>query len=116
MNKFVIGLGGFVTVMGVGAIIVASSDKSDEEIAADVMLRAGTQLTRHAIGRCQSKIQKELGRSVYSPKNTEGDHATIVTLTWEGDKDDFKSATCTYLRDKGIVSLKIDDKVLVERK
>ena len=116
MNKFVIGLGGFVTVMGVGAIIVASSEKSDEEIAADVMLRAGTQLTRHAIGRCQAKIQKELGRSVYSPATTEGDHATIVSLTWKGDRDDFKSATCTYLRDKGIVSLKIDDKILIERK
>ncbi len=116
MNKFVIALVGFVSVMGVGAIIVATSEKSDEEIAADVMLRAGTQLTRHAIGRCQEKIEKELGRSVYSPKTSDGDQATIVTLTWVGDKDDFKSATCTYLRDKGIVSLKIDEKVLVSRK
>lgn len=116
MNKFVIALVGFVSVMAIGAIIVGSSNKSDEEIAADVMLRAGTQLTRHAIGRCQAKIQKELGRSVYSPKSSVGDQATIVTLTWVGDKDDFKTATCTYLRDKGIVSLKIDEKVLISKK
>lgn len=115
MNKFMIALVGFVSVMGVGAIIVATSEKSDEEVASDVMLRAGIQLTNHAIGRCQSKIRNEIGRSLYSPDTTQGDGATIVTLTWNGDKEDFETASCTYMRGKGIISLKIDDKTIFSR-
>jgi len=116
MNKFMMALVGFVTVMGVGAIIVATSEKSDEEVASDVMLRAGIQLTKHAIGRCKSKIRQEIGRSLYSPDTTQGDGATFVTLTWNGDQEDFKIATCKYMRGKGVTSLKIDDKTVFSRK
>ncbi len=111
-----IALVGFVFVMGVGAIIVATSDKSDEEVASDVMLRAGIQLTNHAIGRCRSKIRQEIEGTLYSPDTTQGDGATIVTLTWNGDNENFKTATCTYMRGKGVTLLKIEDKIVFSRK
>ncbi len=115
MNKWVLMMVGFVFVILMGVVTIMVSEKSNDEIAADISLYSGIKLTEYGEKICQQAIKKEMGSSVYSPTSSEGDRMTTVTLTWEGKKKNYKSIICTYNIDLGVKSLIIDGRVVIEK-
>lgn len=115
MNKWVVMMLGFAFVLAVGVVVVVISDKTDDEIAADISFMSGVRLTQHGQTICQNKITEAIGETTYSPSSTRGDRVSTVTLIWEGQGKKFKKIECTYNLDRGVVSLNIDGKSLIAK-
>ncbi|MGR9106466.1 MAG: hypothetical protein ACU843_05990 [Gammaproteobacteria bacterium] len=115
MNKWVLMMLGFAFVIAVGVGVILVSDKSDEEVAADISLLSGVRLTQHGQQVCQKEIESATGQKVYSPSATAGDRVSTVTLTWEANDKKFKNIKCVYNLDRGITSLMIDDRTIIAK-
>lgn len=116
MNKWVVMMVGFAFVLVVGVAVILLSEKSDEEIAAEISLLSGVRLTQHGQKLCQTEIERIIGEKVYSPSSTTGDRVSTVSLTWEGSGSQrFKKISCHYNLDKGVNSLIIDDKTIIAK-
>lgn len=116
MNKWVVMMLGFAFVFVVGVIVILVSEKSDEEVAADISLFSGVRLTQHGQQICQKEIENAIGEKVYSPTSTTGDRVSSVSLTWEGGASkEHKKITCVYNLDRGVISLTIDDKTVIAK-
>ena len=112
MNKWVVMMCGFGFVIAVGVGVILVSEKSDDEVAADISLLSGVRLTQHGTMVCQKEIESSSGIKVYSPARSTGDRVSSVTLEWDGDGKQYKSIRCTYNLDQGIMSLTIDEKLV----
>ena len=112
MNKWVVMMYGFGFVIAIGVAVILVSEKSDDEIAADISLLSGVRLTQHGTTVCQKEIESSSGVKVYSPARSAGDRVSTVTLEWDGDGKQFKAIRCTYNLDQGITALMIDEKLV----
>lgn len=115
MNKWVLMMTGFAFVIVVGVVTVIISEKSNEEVAADISLLSGVRLTQHGQQVCQKKIKNSIGKQVYSPTSNTGDRVSTVTLAWSGKGKKFNKIVCTYNIDQGVTSLIIDDKTIIAK-
>lgn len=115
MNKWILMMSGFafVIIMGVAAVLI--SEKSNEEVAADISLLSGIRLTQHGQQICQKAIKKATGKQVYSPNSNTGDRVSTVTLVWEDNPKKDQKITCIYNLDQGVTSLKINDETIIAK-
>lgn len=106
---------GFAFVIAMGAAVILVSEKSDEEVAADISLLSGVRLTQHGQQICQKEIEKASGEKVYSPTSATGDRVSTVTLTWNSPRKNLKQIICKYNLDAGVTSLQIDGKTIIAK-
>lgn len=105
----------FFAVIIVGFIIVAFSEKSEEEKLGEAFVRNVGLLNKFAQDKCTAAVKEHTGAQVYSPSDSASDNETYVTLTWKGSQGAFDTAVCKYEKDKGITRLAIDGKTVVSK-
>lgn len=115
MNKWVLMMCGFGFLLLIGVIVILVSEKSDDEVAADISLLSGVRLTQHGQNVCQKEVQAATGVQVFSPSRSTGDRMSTVTLEWDGDGKQYRKIICTYNLDQGVTSMIIDDKSIKAR-
>jgi hypothetical protein len=115
MNKWVVMMLGFAFIIAVGVAAIMVSEKSEQEIAAEISLLTGVRLTQHGQKICQKEIEAAIGENVYSPTSSTGDRVSTVSLTWIGTSKQYKTISCIYNLDRGVTSLKIDDKAIITK-
>jgi len=100
------------------AIIVSACGESTQEQAPQQVLISNVQLVNMALKGCQAKLKKIVGREMYAPTETIGTGASSLVLKWNGDKEkeEFKTAACSYSMDHGMTSLVIDGRTVFEKK
>lgn len=107
---------GFVIFILVGVVIVATSEKSDEEKLNDAFVQSAGMLFRYANEKCTDAVRKNTGAMVYQPTETSSDKQNYATLIWRSDKGNFKEAKCTFKQNiGGIAELVIDGKTIISR-
>jgi hypothetical protein len=108
-------IAGLVVVFIIGFIIVGTSGQSPEEQMAQAFIRSGSMLNQHAQEKCREAVEKEVKTKIYSPTDSSSDQETFVSLTWTGAQGKFDTATCKYVKVKGIVSLVVDGKTIIAK-
>ncbi|MGH8550114.1 MAG: hypothetical protein ACRERU_16225 [Methylococcales bacterium] len=67
MNKRVVMMFGFAFVMVAGVVVVLVSEKSEEEVSAEIFMLSSFRLSQQGQQICQNEIERALGEKVYSP-------------------------------------------------
>ncbi|MGR9073373.1 MAG: hypothetical protein ACU833_09950 [Gammaproteobacteria bacterium] len=106
ITKTIFAIVGFFIV---GFIIVGTSDKSDQEMQQQAVIRNYQLLSKMASDKCPAVVLKHTGERVYEPSSTDSDKQTFVKLVYSSDKGKFKKAECTLSQSVGGVSLLVID-------
>lgn len=105
---------GFIGVMAVGFGIVATTRESPQEKIQGAFLQTSSLLSKLALEKCAEAVRKEAGAEPYTPHESSGDHMTNATLIWN-NIGSVKRAECRYVMDHGVVLLRVDDRVVIEK-
>ena len=108
------GLIGFMVVMAVGFIIIASTRESQQEKVQGAFLQTSGMLNSLAMSKCSEAVKNEVGTHPYTPSESNSDGMTYVTLIWN-NVGSVAKAECRYIIDQGITLLRLDDRTLIEK-
>lgn len=108
------GLIGFMVVMAVGFIIIASTRESQQEKVQGAFLQTSGMLNSLAMSKCSEAVKNEVGTHPYTPSESNSDGMTYVTLIWN-NVGSVAKAECRYIIDQGITLLRFDDRTLIEK-
>ena len=97
------------------ALFVAACG-SDENSAQQQVLITEFEVKKASLARCKEVIKNETGINAYAPSSEKMIGTQSITLTWEDHEKGFKNATCVFELYKGIKSLTIDGRKVVDRK
>ena len=105
---------GFVVVILVGFLVVATTRETQQEKVQGAFLQTSGLLNNLALGKCSEEVRKETGAHPYTPSESSSDGMTYVTLIWN-EIGAAKRVECRYVLDQGITLLKIDDRRVIEK-
>ena len=106
---------GILIITGVGAVAIMMQTTGRQQ-ATDAFMLTTKHLKENAAAECPAAarpfLKPELGTADYMTS----DGTTSVTLQWKGPAGgEFSTVDCTYMLDRGIVSLVIDGKTVASK-
>ena len=113
-SNLVKGMAAFVLVMIVGFVIVGTTRETKQEKVQGVLLQTSGMLHTLALNKCSDVVTKEIGGHPYTPKENTSDGMSWVTLVWY-NVGNVQRAECRYVIDQGIILLKLDDRIVIEK-
>ncbi len=106
---------GILIVFGVGAVAIMMQD-SERQWATDAFMLTTKHLKENAAEECPVAIRQFLKSELGTADYMTSDGATSVTLQWKRPAGgEFSTVDCTYILDRGIVSLVIDGKTVASK-
>ena len=102
-------------VAGIGAVAVMTQNSGRQQ-ATDSFILTTKHLKENAAAECPVAIRPFLKSHLGTANYMTSDGIASVTLQWKGAAGgDFSSVDCTYMLDRGIVSLVIDGKTVASK-
>ena len=102
-------------ITGVGAVAIMMQD-SGRQKATDAFILTTKHLKENAAAECPVAIRQFLKSDLGIADYMTSDGSTSVTLQWKGPAGgEFGTVDCTYILDRGIVSLVIDGKTVASK-
>ena len=116
-DRFTLGklLWGILIVFGVGAVAIMMQTTGQQQ-ATDAFMLTTKHLKENAAAGCPVAIRQFLKSDLGTADYMTSDGTTSVTLQWKGPPGgEFGTVDCTYMLDRGIVSLVIDGKPVASK-
>ncbi|CAN5731825.1 hypothetical protein BH18PSE1_BH18PSE1_10080 [soil metagenome] len=103
---------GILIVTGVGAVAIMMQTTGRQQ-ATDSFMLTIKHLKENAAAECPVAVRQFLKSDLGTADYMTSDGTTSVTLQWKGPAGgEFSTVDCTYILDRGIVSLVIDGKTV----
>ncbi|MGH8512816.1 MAG: hypothetical protein ACREV8_02485 [Gammaproteobacteria bacterium] len=116
-NRITIGkfLWGILIITGVGAAAIMMQTTGRQQ-ATDAFMLTTKHLKENAAAECPVAARQFLKSALDTADYMTSDGTTSVTLQWKGSPGgEFSSVDCTYVLDRGIVSLVVDGKTVMSK-
>lgn len=116
-NRMTVGkfLWGILIIFVVGAVAIMMQT-TERQQATDSFMLTTKHLKENAAAECPVAVRPFLKSELGTADYMTSDGTTSVTLQWKGPAGgDFGSVDCTYILDRGIVSLVIDGKTVASK-
>lgn len=108
-------LWGILIITGVGAVAIMMQTTGRQQ-ATDSFMLTTKHLKENAAAECPVAIRQFLKPDLGTADYMTSDGTTSVTLQWKGPPGgEFGTVDCTYILDRGIVSLVIDGKTVISK-
>ena len=108
-------LWGILIITGVGAVAIMMQTTGRQQ-ATDAFMLTTKHLKENAVAECPVAIRQFLKSDLGTADYMTSDGTTSVTLQWKGPPGgEFSTVDCTYILDRGIVSLVIDGKTVISK-
>ncbi|MGH8487784.1 MAG: hypothetical protein ACREXS_02635 [Gammaproteobacteria bacterium] len=106
---------GILIITGVGAVAIMMQSSGRQQ-ATDAFMLTTKHLKENAAAECPVAARQFLKPDLGTADYMTSDGTTSVTLQWKGPRGgEFSSVDCTYILDRGIVSLVIDGKTVISK-
>ncbi len=106
---------GTLIIVGVGAVAIMMQTTGRQQ-ATDAFMLTTKHLKENAAAECPVAIRQFLKSNLGTADYVISDGSTSVTLQWKGPAGgEFSTVDCTYILDRGIVSLVIDGKTVASK-
>ncbi len=106
---------GTLIITGVGAVAIMLQTSGRQQ-ATDAFMLTTKHLKENAVAECPVAIKQFLKSDLGTADYMTSDGSTSVTLQWKGPVGgEFGTVDCTYILDRGIVSLVIDGKTVASK-
>ena len=108
-------LWGILIITAVGAVTIMMQTTGRQQ-ATDAFMLTTKHLKENAVAECPVAIRQFLKPDLGTADSMTSDGTTSVTLQWKGPPGgEFGTVDCTYILDRGIVSLVIDGKTVISK-
>ena len=106
---------GILIITGIGAVAILMQTSGRQQ-ATDAFMLTTKHLKENAAAECPVAVRPFLKSELGTADYMTSDGTTSVTLQWKGPAGgDFGTIDCTYILDRGIVSLVIDGKTVASK-